>query len=99
MAATMPRSVVRSEVSIHEVRIYGLFKNNPGKWFTNKTISAALGMAARTVRQHTLRFVKFKIIEQADVFPAHRFRFCDKVAGSAAVHIERLNNAAAAFEL
>ncbi len=66
----------RSEVSLHEVQVYRALKSHPDQWLTNKEIlGLAPGVKARTVRAHTKRLVALGIVDQAEVFPAHRYRW------------------------
>jgi Fic family protein len=65
----------KGEISLHEVKIYRTFTNSPSSWFTNKEIATATGVAQRTVRLHTFRLVQLGILDLAEVFPAHKFRF------------------------
>lgn len=87
----------RSEISRHEVQIYQVLKNNPTQWFTNKTLSDASKVTGRTVRLHTNRFVKLGIVDLAEVFPAHRYRFAEKASRRNAAYVQRLENAVEVF--
>jgi len=87
----------RSEISQHEVKIYKTLKNNPEVWMTNKDISTRSDVKERTVRMHTLRFVKLGMIDLAEVFPAHRFKWSPKADRRNKGYELRLLNAVAAF--
>src|SRR5882762_8702870 len=89
--------IERSEVSHHEVRIYKLVYQST-KWFTNKEIANQLSMPGRTVRQHTLRFVKLGLLDQANVFPGRRFRWSTKSGGRNIAYVQRLQHAAGVFD-
>lgn len=67
----------RSEVSLHLVKVYKAVKDLDGKWITNKELAAKTGVALRTVSAHTLQLVHAGIVNQAEVFPAHRFQISE----------------------
>jgi DNA-binding transcriptional ArsR family regulator len=70
----------RSEVSIHEVKVFRALQASDG-WVSNRELSdGILGVAYRTVRAHTMKLVRAGIADQADVFPAHKYRL-SKLAG------------------
>ena len=87
----------RNEISIHEVRIFLFLKKNLEKWITNKQISEGTKVSERTVRAHTLKLVKMGILNQAEVFPAHRFRYSDKADKRNRGYFERLTSACEVF--
>lgn len=86
----------RSEISHHEVRIFELLSTD-SKWRTNTEIATVLSMPARTVRLHTLRFVKLGLIDQAEVFPAHKYRWSSKANKRNVSYLQRLKLAAEVF--
>ena len=87
----------RSEISHHEVRIYQSLKTRPQEWLTNKEIAGVSGVNERTVRLHTLRFVKLGMLDLAEVFPAHRFRWSAKAERRNKSYEVRLENAIEVF--
>lgn len=87
----------RSEISEHEVKIYMLLKAQPEKWFTHKEIATGTGVAERTVRMHTVRFVKLGLLDLAELFPAHRYRFSEKGHRRNKSYTLRLESAAEIF--
>jgi DNA-binding transcriptional regulator PaaX len=85
----------RNEISAHEIKVYLALKSNPDKWLSNAEIAAlAAGVSPRTVRAHTLRLVSLGILDQAEVFPAHRYRFSAKGNKRNAAYTIRLTQAA-----
>jgi hypothetical protein len=86
----------RTEISSHEVKVYLALKSQPGKWLSNAEIAKlAGGMNLRTVRMHTLRLVKLGIVDQAEIFPAYRYRLASKKADKRnAAYSIRLNETA-----
>lgn len=88
----------RNEISLHEVKIYRALKDGKGKWLTNADIKASIeGVSARTVRAHTLKLVRLGLIDQAEVFPAHRYRLSDKADKRNPAYTIRLEKAADVF--
>lgn len=67
----------RSEVSIHLIKVFKFIKDKDGKWTTNKEISECVGFSKRTVSAHTLHLVNAGIINQAEVFPEHKFQYSE----------------------
>jgi hypothetical protein len=87
----------RSEISLHEVKVFRAMKAEPNRWFTNKELAVACGFSERTVRAHTLRFVKLGLLDQAEVFPAHRYKFSDKSNRRNVAYLQRLERADEVF--
>lgn len=87
----------RSEISFHEIQVFRLLKSAPEKWFTHKQISETSKMNERTVRSHTLRFVRLGLVDQAEVFPAHRYRWSEKAQRRNGSYLLRLNQADSIF--
>ena len=89
----------RSEISLHEVRLYSQLLSHPKKWFTNRELADAVGFSERTVRAHTLRFCGLGIIDHLEVFPAHKYRISDKATKRNQAYVQRLDQAMDAFGL
>ena len=89
----------RNEVSLHEIKVFIALRKQPDEWLTNKEISESSGVAPRTTRVHTLRLVKLGMLEQAEVFPAHRYRWSSKASKRNAAYAQRLEVAAEVFGL
>jgi DNA-binding transcriptional ArsR family regulator len=88
----------RNEISIHELKVYAALRQRPGSWLTNGEITALVsGVSPRTVRAHTLRLVKANVIDQAEVFPGHRYRWSDKGGKRNPNYTQRLESAAEVF--
>ena len=94
---SMNNATERNEVSLHEVKVYAALRDKPDEWLTNKEISQRSGVAERTTRMHTLRLVKLGVIDQAEVFPAHRYRFSEKGSKRNAAYSQRIKVAAEIF--
>lgn len=95
----MNNPIERNEVSIHEVRVFLALHSRPDEWLTNKEIADAAKVAGRTARMHTLRFVRLGLLEQAEVFPAHRYRWSEKAEKRNVAYSQRLYRAAEVFQL
>lgn len=90
----------RSEVSEHEIKVFGVLAAAPSAWFTNADIAAKVkGVSPRTVRAHTLKLVRLGLVDQAEVFPAHRFRLAPTAAKRNRGYLQRLQEAAAIFRV
>lgn len=88
----------RSEVSLHEVKVFRLLQSSPSKWFTHADIAAQVkGVAVRTIRHHTKRLVALGLLDVAEVFPAHRYRFAEKAGKRNQAMLLRLERAAEIF--
>jgi hypothetical protein len=87
----------RNEISLHEVKVFKAVKDAV-KWITNREIETAISeISARTVRAHTLRLVRSGLLDQAAVFPGHRYRIADKANKRNGSYLLRLSKAAEAF--
>lgn len=82
----------KSEVSSHEVRVYRALLT--GGWKSNRQIAEASGVTLRTVRAHTLKLVRLGIVDQAEVFPGHRYRMSEHAANRNRTYTDRINRAA-----
>lgn len=85
----------RNEVSTHEVMVYQALRGHPTRWMTNKEIAAGLsGIAGRTVRAHTQKLVEAGLVDQAELFPAHRYRWSEFADKRNPAYTRRLQRAA-----
>lgn len=88
----------RNEISIHEARAYLAFRTAEG-WMTSKDLAARAGIAPRTARLHALRFVQLGIVDQAEVFPGHRYRLSPNARNRNLAYLQRLEQACDIFAL
>ena len=88
----------RAEISLHQLRVFR-FVADANTWLTNREIAHGLNMRERTVRAHTKRFVELGIFDQAEVFPAHKFRLSGQARKRNIGFMNRLNSAAEVFGL
>lgn len=87
----------KAEISRHEVAVYHTLWRSPGTWLTNTEVAVRSGVAPRTARLHTFRFVKLGLIDQIQVFPSYRYRLSDSATRSNPEYLSRLRTAASAF--
>jgi DNA-binding transcriptional ArsR family regulator len=87
-----------NEVSLHRVRVFQFLKT-ARTWKTNEEVSKATGIARRTARSHTKALADLNILDQAEVFPAHRYRLSDHAEKRNKAYILRLRRAAEIFGL
>jgi hypothetical protein len=87
-----------NEISLHLCRVYKAAKDASG-WTTSADIAAASGVAGRTARHHLLRLVNLGVLDQAEVFPAHRYKLSDKADKRNKAMVIRLENAMSVFGL
>jgi DNA-binding IclR family transcriptional regulator len=93
----MDNSSERSEVSLHEIKVLHALMSNPDKWLTHKEISQTSRVNERTTRAHTLRLVKLGMLEKAEVFPAHKYRWSAKASKRNAAYAQRIEQAIQVF--
>lgn len=85
----------RNEVSLHEVRVFRFFIDNPGGWFSNREITGATeSVSARTVRLHTQRLAALGLLDAEEVFPGRRFRLATPATQRSRGYLDRLRTAA-----
>jgi hypothetical protein len=88
----------RNEVSRHEVEVIRVLTSHQGQWLTNQQIrDAATDVAPRTVRATTLKLVRLGLLDQAEVFPAHRYRLSGFAAKRNRGYWDRVQQAAEVF--
>ena len=95
----MNSTAERTEVSLHEAKIYLVLRQRPDEWLTGEELSEKSGVNPRTCRMHTVRLVKLGVIEQVRLHPAHRYRFPAKSAKRNEAYIKRVELAAEIFGL
>lgn len=95
----MQKNGEKGEISEHEVRIYRLMSSAPQRWFTAQQVCEAAKVARRTAGLHTLRFTKLGLVDQAEVFPAHRYKWSEFAAKRNKAYLQRLQAAAEVLEV
>ncbi|MDH5291901.1 MAG: hypothetical protein OEY41_18040 [Acidimicrobiia bacterium] len=85
----------RNEISAHEVEVYRVLATNGHRWLSNREIhELANGVAPRTVRHLTKKLVGLGIVDQAEVFPGHRFRISAHARQRNRGYLDRLHGVA-----
>jgi hypothetical protein len=88
----------KNEISFQEVQVYAALAEAKGKWLTNAEICKQVdNVSARTVRAVTLKFTRLGLVDLAEVFPAHRYRWSEKAGKRNASYTLRLQNAREVF--
>jgi hypothetical protein len=88
----------RNEISRHEIEAFSALTRPAQSWKTNAELGAECPhVAQRTMRAITLKLVKLGILDQAEVFPAHKFRLADKADKRNRGYVDRLHRAAEVF--
>lgn len=88
-----------NKISLHEVLVFAAFSGTKGKWLTNDEVAkrVAPNVRPRTVRLHTKGLADAGILEQAPVFPAHRYRLTEHVPQRGTSYLTRIHAAAEVF--
>lgn len=87
-----------NEISEHQVKIFRFMQQHKG-WLTSQQVAEGAKVAARTARQHLLRLVQLGLLDQAEVFPAHRYRLSSKADKRNVAYLKRLEMACEVFGL
>lgn len=88
----------KNEISIHEIRVFAVLSGAKDTWMTSKEIAKlAAPISDRTVRAHTLKLVQLGLLDQAEVFPAHRYRLSPKMDKRNGSYLRRITAAADVF--
>jgi len=87
----------RNEISRHEVSVYQVLLSAQ-RWMSNKEIGSHLKLSPRTIRSHTLRFVRMGLVDQMEVFPGHRYRWSEKAEKRNLSYLQRLKQAMEVFK-
>jgi hypothetical protein len=88
-----------SKISLHELLVFAAFSHTKGEWLTNDEVAARVtpSVRPRTVRLHTKRLADAGILDQAPLFPAHRYRLTEHVPQRGTSYLTRLHGAAEVF--
>jgi Fic family protein len=89
----------KNEVSLHEAKLFLVLRNLKAGWITSREAAKASGIAARTARAHLLKLAQIGIVEQAEVFPAHRYQLASKADKRNGGYLRRLEAACEVFGL
>jgi hypothetical protein len=86
----------RNEISGQEVAFYRAALAATD-WSTAKTLADVAGIAHRSGRAYALKFVKLGLLDLAEVWPAHRYRWSKLAAKRNRAYVQRLEQAAEVF--
>lgn len=86
----------RNEISRHEIAFFHAAKSADG-WRTAKELADTAGIAHRTGRAFALKFVRLGIADQAEVWPAHRYRWSKMADKRNRSYVQRLEQASEVF--
>ena len=68
----------RPEISMHEILVYRYFAANPHKWIPVAELKKAVPtVAERTIRLHIKKWADAGLVDTAEVFPGHRYRWAE----------------------
>lgn len=84
-----------SEVSVHLARIFLAIRC--GKWMTAKEVATIAVVDGATARGHLRRLVKQGLLDQAEVFPGHRYRMSSVAEKRNLAFVRRLEQAVEIF--
>lgn len=79
-----------NEISIHEAKVFKFMRDSGSAWRTNSEIATGGGVSPRTARHHSRRLVGLGLLDQAEVFPAHKFRLSVKADKRNKAYLSRL---------
>lgn len=85
-----------NEISLHQVRVFQ-FLSGRTDWITAADVAAGSKVASRTARAHLSKFVKAGVVDQAEVFPGHRYRLSPLAEKRNKSLIQRLRKAIEIF--
>lgn len=88
-----------ADISLHEVRVYVAFLDNPTAWLTNKDVAQIASVSGRTARLHTQRLTGLGILNVTKVVPGYRFQLSDMAIRQNVSYITHLDNARAVFAM
>lgn len=88
----------RNEISAQEVAFFlAASQRGEHQWSTAKELADASGIAPRTGRAYALKFVRLGLFDQAEVWPAHRYRWSELASKRNKAYLQRLEHAAYVF--
>ncbi len=64
---------------------------------TSKQVAASAGVAERTARSHLLKLVHLGLVDQAELFPAHRYRLSLMAENRNKAYVQRIRAAVEIF--
>lgn len=86
----------KAEISIHQWKIYDCLVKSQ-TWMSNKDIAQKTGVSLRRVGFHTNNLVQLGILDQAEVYPGHRFKISNRADKRNTGYLRRLVQAGEIF--
>jgi len=86
----------KAEISLHQWKIYDCLVKRQA-WMTNKEIAEQTGVSLRRTSFHTNNLVQLGILDQAEVYPGHRFKASTKADKRNTGYLRRLQQAGEIF--
>jgi DNA-binding IclR family transcriptional regulator len=86
----------KAEISEHQWKIFDCL-TQANTWMSNKDIAQKTGVSLRRTGFHTNNLVQLGILDQAEVYPGHRFRVSDKASKRNTAYVLRLKQAGEIF--
>jgi DNA-binding IclR family transcriptional regulator len=86
----------KAEISIHQWKIYDCLTRAQA-WMTNKEVAEQTGVSLRRTSFHTNNLVQLGILDQAEVYPGHRFRISSRADKRNTGYLKRLQQAGEIF--
>lgn len=80
-------------ISLHEVKLLLVFKNQPDRWFDNAQVADAAKISPRTARLHTSRLADLGVLDVERVFPASKFKLAGKPSEAGSTYLARWEKA------
>jgi len=88
-----------NEISIHQARLFIAARGASEEWLTANQLAEKARVAPRTARQHAKRLVDLGILDMAEVFPGHRYKFNEIAEKRNKAYMLRLERAIEALGL
>jgi DNA-binding transcriptional ArsR family regulator len=86
----------QNEISEHQARIFRFLQQHT-QWQTSQQVAIGAQVAMRTARHHLLQLTQLGLLDQAEVFPGHRYRLSSKADKRNGAYMRRLETACEIF--
>lgn len=88
-----------NEISVQQCRAFRFLQETKSRWITSVELATGAKIAERSARQYAKRFVDLGIIDQAEVFPGHRYRLSPMASKRNTGYLKRQEAACEVFAL
>jgi predicted transcriptional regulator len=90
--------VEHNEISLHELQVYRALVAQKDTWVTVLDLTKKVEhVARRTITHHLQRFLTLGLVDRAETFPGHRYRWAAKGDKRNRAYMLRLQRANEAF--